>query len=85
MESFIVLSGTVCSLSRREKTVQFNLRTEEGVFSVHLDGQLTDSLDGVLCPTTQVCVIGCPRSYYHRHRRTNLVYVEALACFALIQ
>ena len=85
MESFIVLSGTICSISHREKTVQFNLRTGEGIFSIHLDGQLTGSLDRVLRPATQVCVIGCPRSYSHRPRRTNLVSVEALACFALIQ
>jgi hypothetical protein len=85
MESFIVLSGTVCSISRREQTARFNLRTDEGVFSVHLDGRLTDSLDGVLRSSVQVCVVGCPRSYYHRRRRTNLVYVEALACFALAE
>lgn len=83
MESIIVLSGTVCTICRREKAVQFNLRTGEGVFSIHLEGQLTDSLDGTLRPAAQVCVIGCPRSYYHRRRRTNLVYIEAMACFAL--
>jgi hypothetical protein len=85
MESLIVLSGTVCSISRQEKTARFNLRTGEGVFSIHLDRQLTDLLDGVLRPSVQVCVIGSPRSYYHRRRRTNLVFVEALACFALVR
>ena len=78
-----MLSGTICSISRQEEMTRFNLRTEEGVFSIHLDEQLTHRLDGVLRPSIQVCVIGCARSYYHRRNRTNLVYIEALTCFAL--
>jgi len=83
MESLIVLSGTVCSISHQEQTARLNLRTKEGVFSIHLDEQLTHLLDGALRPATQVRVIGCPRSYYHRRRQANLVYIEPLACFAL--
>ena len=52
-----MLSGAVCSINRQEKTVRFNLRTGEGVFSIHLDPQLTHQLDGVLRPSTQVCVV----------------------------
>jgi hypothetical protein len=88
MESLIVLSptgcealsGTICSLTTQGNLVRFNLRTADGVFSIRVNlkqAQVSEVLDR----SAEIWVIGRPKAYYHRQRRTNLVYVEALYCF----
>ncbi len=81
MDSFIILFGTVCSLTTDGNLVRFNLRTPDGVFSVRINLKEARLIGEPLCRSAEICIIGRPKAYYHRQRRTNLVYVEALYCY----
>ncbi len=76
-----MLSGTICSLVIEGNQVRFNLRTVDGVFAVRVNLKQARIVGEPLCQASEVCLIGRPKAYYHRQRRTNLVYVEALLCW----
>lgn len=80
MDSFIVLSGTICAIATDGNLVRFNLRTIDGVFSIRVNLEQAQIIGEPLYRSAEICVIGRPKAYYHRQRRINLVYVEALYC-----
>lgn len=61
--------------------MRFTLRNQDGVFSVHVSAELTPQVRQVLDSSTEVCVIGRPKTFFHRQRR-HLFLVQLTSCFA---
>lgn len=74
--TLVFLHGRVRSVIFLAEGIQFNLRTSDGLFSIHAEKKRL--CPGKLQKADELYVLGQPRTYYHQRNRAHQVVIDAV-------